>query len=180
MSSEPAWWAKAQTAGPVLVAVTDMPRSGLAAAPEPGGQHVWLLPAYPEGTGHAVLEEIGAAEVPLEQPIETRRVMAIVVTLCWHDQSSSPWPGVPVPTSDVRAVFSALRGPGDADSALRLVMGALNRLHAAGWVLLEQDRQSVRLGPRVVLWSPSELVEMREICRDLHAISVQVLGQREP
>lgn len=174
MSSPQAWWAKIQTAGPLRVPTGDA-IPGLATAYDDDGAFVWLLPDYPEGAGHATLAEIGSAPVPLEHPIETRRVMAVVLCLCWHDQMTGPWPGRPVERTTLVTAFRVLRGHGDTESARSIVSGALNQLQRAGWVLLEP--QTVRLGPRVALWTATDLVELREICRDLADIRAQALGE---
>jgi hypothetical protein len=174
MSSPPAWWAKIQTAGPLRVPLSDIP-PGMASAPEDDGASAWLLPGYPDGSGHATLAEIGSDAVPLEHPTVTRRVLIVVVCLCWHDQMSGPWPGRPVERQTLVTAFRSLKGHGDSAAAGSVVSGALNQLQQTGWVLV--DGQTVRLGPRVALWPAADLAELREICRDLADIRRHALGE---
>jgi hypothetical protein len=161
------WWAKVQSAGPLQVSPDTPAVAGLTRAAEPDGRTVWMLPTLPNGAGHGVLEELGAPPVGVEQPNETARVLAICVTCCWPDRSGPAWPGVTGTLAQIKAVYAGLRGRPEQSSDLTLIIGSLRRLHATNWLIWNEKAGEVRLGPRVVAWSPNQLAVLREICRIL-------------
>lgn len=161
------WWAKVQSAGPLQVTPDTSPVAGLTRAAEPDGRTVWMLPSLPDGAGHGVLEELGTPPVAVEQPNETARVLAICVTCCWPDRSGPAWPGVTGTLAQIKAVYAGLRGRPEQSSDLTLIIGSLRRLHATGWLIWNEKAGEVRLGPRVVAWSPNQLAGLREVCRIL-------------
>jgi hypothetical protein len=159
------WWAKVQSGGPLAVEPDSPAVPGLVRAPEPDGSVVWLLPELPDGAGHGVLEELGTPPVAVEYPNETARVLAIAVQLCWRDRGASPWPGAASTVANVRGLFAALRGRAEQPNDQTLVVGAIRRLHAAGWLIVDERAGTVRLGPRVAGWSAAQLATLREVCR---------------
>lgn len=161
------WWAKVQSAGPLLVSPDTPAVAGLTRAPEPDGRHVWMLPALPDGAGHSVLDELGTPPVAVEQPNETARVLAICLTCCWPDRSGPAWPGVPATLAQVKAVYAGFRGRAEQSSDLTLIIGSLRRLHATSWLIWDEKLGEVRLGPRVIGWGPGQLAGLREVCRIL-------------
>jgi hypothetical protein len=161
------WWAKVQSAGPLEVS-PDMPAvAGLTRAPSPDGSSVWLVPTLPSGAGHGVLDESGTPPVAVEQPNETARVLAICVTCCWPDRSGPAWPGVTGTLAQVRSVYAGMRGRPEQSSDLTLIVGSLRRLHATHWLLWNEKAGEVRLGPRVITWTPTDLSTLRDLCRHL-------------
>jgi hypothetical protein len=161
------WWAKVQSAGPLQVSPDTPAVSGLTRAAEPDGSSIWMLPTLPDGAGHAVLEELGMPPVAVEMPNETARVLAICVTCCWQDRSGSAWPGVVGTLTQIKAVYAGLRGRSEQSSDLTLIIGSLRRLHATSWLIWNEKAGEVRLGPRVITWSPSAQTGLRELCRIL-------------
>lgn len=161
------WWAKVQSAGPVQVSPETPAVAGLTRAAEPDGKTIWMLPSLPDGSGHAVLEELGTPPVAVEQPNETARVLAICVTCCWPDRSGPAWPGVTGTLAQIKAVYAGLRGRGEQSSDLTLIIGSLRRLHATSWLSWNEKAGEVRLGPRVITWGPTQLAGLRELCRIL-------------
>lgn len=161
------WWAKVQSAGPLLVSPDTSAVSGLTRAAEPDGSAVWMLPTMPDGAGHSVLEELGMPPVAVEMPNETARILAICVACCWPDRSGSAWPGVVGTLTQVKAVYAGLRGRPEQSSDLTLIIGSLRRLHATSWLIWDEKPGEVRLGPRVIAWGPSQLTGLREVCRIL-------------
>jgi len=161
------WWAKVQSAGPLQVSPDTPPVAGLARAAEPDGSSLWIVPTLPDGAGHAVMEELGAPPVAVEQPNETARVLAICVTCCWIERDGPAWPGVTGTLAQVKAVYAGMRGRPEQSSDLTLIIGSLRRLHATQWLLWDEKAGEVRLGPRVITWGPTQLASLREICRIL-------------
>jgi hypothetical protein len=161
------WWAKVQSAGPLQVSPDTPAVSGLTRAAEPDGSSIWMLPTLPDGAGHGVLEELGMPPVAVEQPNETARVLAICAACCWPDRSGSAWPGVVGTLTQIKAVYAGLRGRPEQSSDLTLIIGSLRRLHATSWLLWNEKAGEVRLGPRVITWSPAQLTGLREVCRIL-------------
>ncbi|WP_328326092.1 hypothetical protein OHA70_37195 [Kribbella sp. NBC_00382] len=161
------WWAKVQSAGPLQVSPDTPAVPGLTRAAEPDGSSVWMLPTLPDGAGHGVLEELGMPPVAVEMPNETARVLAICVTCCWQDRSTSPWPGSVGTLTQVKAVYAGLRGRPEQSSDLTLIIGSLRRLHATNWLIWNEKLGEVRLGPRVTTWTPTAQTTLRELCRIL-------------
>jgi hypothetical protein len=161
------WWAKVQSGGPLEVEPDTPAVAGLTRAASPDGSTVWLVPTLPSGAGHTVLEELGAPPVAVEQPNETARVLAICVACCWTDRSGSAWPGSTGTLAQVRSVYAAMRGRPEQPSDLTLIIGSLRRLHATHWLLLDEKAGEVRLGPRVITWTPTDQSTLRDLCRHL-------------
>ncbi|ADB33697.1 hypothetical protein Kfla_4679 [Kribbella flavida DSM 17836] len=174
------WWAKVQSGGPQKVPADTPAVAGLARAVEPDGSGLWMLPTVPDGAGHGVLEELGAPPVAVEMPNETARVLAICVACCWTDRDASTWPGVTGTLAQVKAVYAGMRGRAEQSSDLTLIIGSLRRLHATHWLLWNEKAGEVRLGPRTITWSPSDLATLREICRVLPDPPPAVLVARAP
>ena len=161
------WWAKVQSAGPLEVEPDTPAVAGLTRAASPDGSTVWLVPTLPSGAGHTVLEELGTPPVAVEQPNETARVLAICVTCCWTDRSGPAWPGSTGTLAQIRSVYAAMRGRPEQPSDLTLIIGSLRRLHATHWLLWNEKAGEVRLGPRVITWTPTDQSTLRDLCRHL-------------
>jgi hypothetical protein len=174
------WWAKVQSAGPLEVGPDTPAVAGLTRAASPDGSVVWLVPTLPSGAGHTVLEELGAPPIPVEQPNETARVLAICVACCWTDRSGPAWPGSTGTLTQIRSVYAALRGRPEQSTDLTLIIGSLRRLHATHWLLWNEKAGEVRLGPRVITWTPSDQATLRDLCRHLPDPPPAVLSAPTP
>ncbi|MFF0271654.1 hypothetical protein [Kribbella sp. NPDC004536] len=159
------WWAKVQSTGPIVVDPDTPAVAGLTRATS--GDTVWLVPTLPSGAGHGVLEELGAAPVPVELPNETARLLAICVACCWTDRSAPAWPGTTGTLAQIRSVYAGMRGRAEQPSDLTLIIGSLRRLHATHWLLWDEKSAEVRLGPRVITWTAADLSTLRDLCRHL-------------
>jgi hypothetical protein len=118
------------------------------------------LPLWPDGVTPSLLEEHQVAPMPVERAGETRRVLAAVLTCCWSDHSTDPWPGDPAPMERVLDTYRALIGRSD-DLMRNWAIGALRRLHDSAWIVLADG--IVSLGPRCALWP----VESQSVLKDL-------------
>jgi hypothetical protein len=134
--------------------------------PEPGGTQAWLTPILPHGAGPAVLDELDLPRPVLEQPNDTARVLAATLKSCWPDPSGPLWPGITAPFGQVVATFEVLTGHDEVVSH-RAVVAALRRLSWSGWLLWDEETRTVRLGPRVATWAPTELSTLRELWRSI-------------
>ncbi|TWD73181.1 hypothetical protein FB561_7066 [Kribbella amoyensis] len=172
------WWAKVQSGGALPVSADTPAVAGLARAAEPDGSAIWLVPTMPDGAGHSVLEELGTPPVSVEQPNETARVLAICVTCCWTERDAPAWPGAVGTLTQIKAVYSGMRGRPEQPSDLTLIIGSLRRLHATQWLLWDEKAGEVRLGPRAITWGPSQLAGLREVCRILPDPPAAVLVDR--
>ncbi|MGN9788911.1 hypothetical protein ACTMTF_46485 [Nonomuraea sp. ZG12] len=166
--------ARRPSAGPAADAVAHVrARSGGpvplgAAVPAPGGmlrlsRHDYTgqaLPLWPDGVTPSLLEEHQVAPMPVERAGETRRVLAAVLTCCWSDHSTDPWPGDPAPMERVLDTYRALIGRSD-DLMRNWAIGALRRLHDSAWIVMADG--IVSLGPRCALWP----VESQSVLKDL-------------
>ncbi|MFI7067841.1 hypothetical protein ACIBL3_43080 [Kribbella sp. NPDC050124] len=161
------WWAKVQSAGPLEVEPDTPAVAGLTRATSQDGSTVWLVPTLPSGAGHTVLEEMGTPPVAVEQPNETARVLSICVACCWTDRSGPAWPGSVGTLAQVRSVYAGMRGRPEQSSDLTLIIGSLRRLHATHWLLWNEKSAEVRLGPRTVTWTATDLSTLRDLCRHL-------------
>jgi hypothetical protein len=161
------WWAKVQSAGPLEVDPDTPAVAGLTRAAAPDGSTVWLVPTLPSGAGHTVLDELGTPPVAVEQPNETARALAICVACCWTDRSGPAWPGAIGTLAQIRSVYAGMRGRPEQSSDLTLIIGSLRRLHATHWLLWNEKAGEVRLGPRVITWTPTDLASLRDLCRHL-------------
>ncbi|HEY6739895.1 MAG TPA: hypothetical protein VI076_13710 [Actinopolymorphaceae bacterium] len=128
----------------------------------------WLLGTWPDRATPAMVREYDVEPLPVERPGETRRALAAALRCCWPHLEGSPWPGVPAPLASVTGVFVFL-SRGDAELLPRWAIGALRRLHESAWVLLDETRGTVRLGPRVASWPEESLTPLREMLRRLPA-----------
>lgn len=103
-----------------------------------------------------------------------RRKPSLVLTLtfaaalraCWQDRSEHPYPGSPTTEQEVLAAVASLgplsRGALEGgDGAEHHQKGALRRLHAAGYLVM--DGQSVVLGTKVALWSDIQVSALQVI-----------------
>jgi hypothetical protein len=134
---------------------------------EPDGTAAWLVPQVPDTADARVLAELGLTGPLLEQPNDTARLLAACLRCCWADPLQPPWPGVPAASGPVLAVFRDLTGPRDDAAHRRSAVAALRRLDQAGWVLWDEPGDAVRLGPRVALWSSSDLSTLRQLWRSI-------------
>ncbi len=87
-------------------------------------------------------------------------MLAAVLTCCWADQSTDPWPGEPAPMERVLDTYRALIGRSD-DLMRNWAIGALRRLHDSAWIVMADG--IVSLGPRCALWP----VESQSVLKDL-------------
>ncbi|WP_329001267.1 hypothetical protein OHA18_43280 [Kribbella sp. NBC_00709] len=174
------WWAKVQSAGPLEVDPETPAVAGLTRASSPDASTVWLVPTLPSGAGHSVLEELGAPPVVVEQPNETARVLAICVACCWTDRSAPAWPSATGTLAQIRSVYAGMRGRPEQSSDLTLIIGSLRRLHATHWIRWEEKATEVRLGPRVITWTASDLSTLRDLCRHLPEPPPAVLSTKPP
>ncbi|WP_433224594.1 hypothetical protein [Microtetraspora malaysiensis] len=152
----------AQTAAQTAAQTTAPPATGDAARATSGPptSPVIALPAWPDGATPSILDEYGAAPVPVERSGEHPPGLRA----CWSDLSAEPWPGVPASVADVLACYRALIGRGDDMTRSRAV-GALRRLADTGWIIRSGD--VVRLGPRCATWPPESHSVLRELVRRL-------------
>jgi hypothetical protein len=118
------------------------------------------LPLWPDGVTPSLLEEHQVTPMPVERAGETRRVLAAVLTCCWSDHSTDPWPGDPAPMERVLDTYRALIGRSD-DLMRNWAIGALRRLHDSAWIVMADG--IVSLGPRCALWP----VESQSVLKDL-------------
>jgi hypothetical protein len=174
------WWAKVQSAGPLEVEPDTPAVAGLTRAVSPDGSTVWLVPTLPSGAGHTVLDELDTPPVAVEQPNETARVLAICVACCWTDRSGSAWPGSTGTLAQVRSVYAGMRGRPEQSSDLTLIIGSLRRLHATHWLRWNEKAGEVRLGPRVITWTPGDESTLRDLCRHLPDPPPAVLTTQPP
>ncbi|MFJ3728798.1 hypothetical protein ACIPYQ_40400 [Streptomyces sp. NPDC090045] len=141
--------------------------AGMLRLVEWGGERCWLLPRPPDDVTPAVLRELRMQVLPVEFPNETSRVLAAALRCCWADVQTSPWPGQPATMREVLNVVDQLI-PGRAEEVLhRLGTGALRRLHASRWLNIDDEAQTVCLGPRVATWPEQDHPALRELHRQL-------------
>ena len=160
-------WAQARSAGPLRVPAGSAAPDGMIKLAEPGGAAAWLVPQVPETADARVLAEMGLPGPPLEQPNDTARMLAAVLRSCWADPLGPVWPGAPAGSGAVLAVFREVTGPRDEAAHRRSAVAALRRLDQAAWVCWDEAAGTVRLGPRVALWSRSDLTTLRQLWRSI-------------
>lgn len=163
-------WARARSGGPLRSQPGAPVPAGMIRLAEPDGfdgPAAWLVPQVPESADARVLAELGLAGPLLEQPNDTARMLAACLRCCWADPLQPPWPGRPAGSADVLAVFGDLTGPRDEAAHRRSAVGALRRLDQAGWVLRDEAADAIRLGPRVALWTTSDLSVLRQLWRSI-------------
>ncbi|GAA3610741.1 hypothetical protein GCM10022223_28550 [Kineosporia mesophila] len=160
------WWARARALGPARHEAGTPAPDGFLRLLEPHAGDVWLLPAHPGTAGPWVLDEMGFSGPTIEQPNDTARMLAAVVRCCWTDPEAPIWPGREV---DWETVLSVYRTFGDREESVlnRAATGAIRRLNGGGWVLWDDDRRVVRLGPRCGTWVNADLTVLRELYRSL-------------
>lgn len=168
-------WARARSAGPLAVPAGTPAPAGMikltdAGGAGPGGPGVaWLVPRVPETADARVLAEMGLPGPLLEQPNDTARMLAAVLRCCWEDPLAPVWPGVSAGSGHVLAVFREVTGPRDDAAHRRAAVAALRRLDQAGWARWDEPAGTVRLGPRVALWSSGDLATLRQLWRSIQA-----------
>jgi hypothetical protein len=155
-------WARARAGGPYRVPAGSPPVVGTERLVEPGGDLVWLVPQVPDGADTRVLKELNLAGVAVDQPNDTARMLAACLRCCWPDPTDPPWPGVPVAPSTVVALFRQLTPGRDPEAQHRAAVAAASRLEGGGWVLTDGGG-TLRLGPRVGLWSAADLTVLRQL-----------------
>jgi hypothetical protein len=133
------------------------------------GPAAWLVPQVPESADARVLAELGLTGPLLEQPNDTARMLAACLRCCWADPLQPPWPGQAAASADVLAVFRDLTGLREEAAHRRSAVAALRRLDQAGWVLRDAPADAIRLGPRVALWTTSDLSVLRQLWRSISA-----------
>jgi hypothetical protein len=158
-------WARARSAGPLRSQPGAPVPAGMIRLAEPDGTAAWLVPRVPESADARVLAELGLPGPLLEQPNDTARMLAACLRRCWADPLTPPWPGRAAAHDDVLAVFGDVTGPRDDAAHRRSAVAALRRLDQAGWVLRAGD--TIRLGPRVALWTASDLSTLRQLWRSI-------------
>ncbi|EWM19161.1 hypothetical protein [Kutzneria sp. 744] len=94
------------------------------------------------------------------RPVATgpvRLVMAVCLRCCWLDPDLPIYPGRPTTVGEIQAVLAALGESYDAPRLGRPLMA----LRVTGY--LRRDGDLIRLGPKVALWSTSELTALRQL-----------------
>ncbi|MGA2828891.1 MAG: hypothetical protein ABSF03_22575 [Streptosporangiaceae bacterium] len=173
-------WARARSAGPLRVPAGTPAPAGMIKLPDAGGAEpggpgpaspasAWLVPRVPETADARVLAEMGLPGPLLEQPNDTARMLAAVLRCCWEDPLAPVWPGVSAGSGPVLAVFREVTGPRDDAAHRRAAVAALRRLDQAGWARWDEPAGTVRLGPRVALWSSGDLATLRQLWRSIQA-----------
>jgi hypothetical protein len=160
-------WARARASGPLRVPASTPTPGGMLRLPEPSGDGACLVPQVPETADARVLAEMGLSGPLLEQPNETARLLAAVLRCCWEDPLAPVWPGATVPSAPVLGVFAEVTGPRDEMAHRRSAVAALRRLDQAGWLRWDEAADTIRLGPRVALWSTSDLTTLRQLWRSM-------------
>lgn len=163
------WWAKVRSGGPQRVAPGGATPAGLRRLVEADAQAVWLLPQLPESAGPAVLQEYGLPAMSMTDTRGTLRVLAACLRCCWADPGADIWPGRRADVAAVEAVFARLVPGRDALTRRRTLMGGLRRLAGSGWLLLDEGKKTVRVGPKVAAWGTLELSTLRELWRMIPA-----------
>jgi hypothetical protein len=158
-------WARARAAGPLRIPAGTPAPAGMLRLAEPSGDGGWLVPQVPEAADARVLAELGLASPLLEQPNDTARLLAAALRCCWTDPLAPIWPGASVPAAPVLGVFGELTGPRDELAHRRSAVAGLRRLDQAGWLIWDETADIIRLGPRVALWSTSDLTTLRQLWR---------------
>lgn len=159
-------WARARAGGPYRVPAGSPLVAGTERLIEPGGELVWLVPQVPDSADARVLKELNLAGIAVDQPNDTARMLAACLRCCWPEPTDPPWPGVPATPSTVIALFRELTMGRDPEAQHRAAVAALSRLEGGGWVLVD-GRETLRLGPRVALWSAADLTVLRQLWRAL-------------
>jgi hypothetical protein len=160
-------WARARAGGPLRVPAGTPAPEGMLRLPEPSGDGAWLVPQVPESADTRVLAEMGLAGPLLEQPNDTARLLAAALRCCWEDPLAPIWPGVTVASAPVLGVFGEVTGPRDELAHRRSAVAGLRRLDQAGWLIWDETADTIRLGPRVALWSASDLSTLRQLWRSM-------------
>lgn len=164
-------WARARAGGPYRVPTGSPPVPGTERLVEPGGELVWLVPRVPDSADARVLKELNLAAVSVDQPNDTSRMLAACLRCCWQEPTDPPWPGVPAAASTVITLFRELTAGREREAQHRAAVAALSRLEGGGWLLAAGDG-TLRLGPRVVLWSAADLTVLRQLWRTMPAPDV--------
>jgi hypothetical protein len=155
-------WARTRAGGPYQVPAGSPPVTGTERLIEPGGELVWLIPQVPDSADARVLKELNLTGLTVDQPNDTARMLAACLRCCWPEPTDPPWPGVPVTSSTVIALFRQLTAGRDPEAQHRAAVAAVSRLEGGGWVLAG-SRETLRLGPRVALWSAADLSVLRQL-----------------
>jgi hypothetical protein len=172
-------WALARATGPLRASPGEAAPAGMLRLIDPGGDAVWLVPQVPDTADVRVLAELGLPAPAVEQPNDTARMLAACLRCCWDDPLGSPWPGRSTSTDRVLALFRKVAGNRDEGAYQRAGTAALRRLDQTRWVLWDESSGSVRMGPRVGLWSTSDLTGLRQLWRSMPAPETHEPGSQE-
>lgn len=162
-------WARLRSGGPRRVPAGGDTVPGTVRLPDPGTDLVWVLPQLPDSADARVLGDVGLEPVPVDQPNDTARMLAAVLRCCWSNPLEPPWPGEAAPGSTAIGLFRELTRGRDDVAQHRAAVAALRRLAGSGWLIWDDARRVVRLGPRVASWSPADLSVLRELWRSMPA-----------
>ena len=166
MNPEALLWAKIRSGGPFQTAVGSPAPASMRRLVAANGEAVWLL-ADDFAAGHDVLAEHGLSRHSSETPNESARVLACCLRCCWPPSQTSPWPGTSAPVNAVASVYAQLKGIDDPKIARKRMTAALRGLVSGCWVLMDDERDSVRLGPFVGAWSDGQVAHLRRICDNM-------------
>ncbi|MFD5776953.1 hypothetical protein [Streptomyces fungicidicus] len=161
------WWARVRAQGPLRMPAATRTPAGMLRMVEQGGEHCWLLPRPPDDVTPAVLRELRMSALPVEFPNETNRVLAAVLRCCWADVQASPWPGQSATMHEVLDVVDQLIPGREKEVLHRFGMGAFRRLQSSRWLDIDDEAQTVRLGPRAATWPDQDLPVLRDLWREL-------------
>lgn len=161
-------WAKIRSGGPLQAAVGSPMPTSVRRLVTPSGEAVWLLP-NDLASGHDILAEHGLSRRSSDTPNESARVLACCLRCCWPSSQTSLWPGVPAPIDAVASVYARLKDIDDLTVARSRMTAALRQLVTGFWVLMDNEGDSVRLGPFVGTWGDGQVARLRRICDNMPA-----------
>lgn len=99
-------------------------------------------------------------------------VLAACIGCCWPDPDAPLLPGIPVPENQVLDALASFTRPGrPLGESLRTRQvhwkSAIRRLRACGFLVPEDGKSLIRLGPALAGWGDAEVRHLRDRYSDL-------------
>ncbi|MGH3245040.1 MAG: hypothetical protein ACRDOI_02315 [Trebonia sp.] len=127
-----------------------------------------LMLGWPTEVDPVTALGLAAEEVPSPRPA-VLLVLAAVIGCCWPSGDKPLLPGLPATQAEILAALARFTRKDSAQGSGPSWKRAITFLRACGFIAVDSDTVSVRLGPEVIRWDDADVRHLRDRHDDLPA-----------